>query len=146
MNTEKKITDQTKFYLIVFLIVLGAVIVGALAIFLLRPQAPPSPHGGNGIMIGPHGEGQPITKPETQGPLKTYSYNFSSTNAVHNAQMRYGLNLRVVKYLWDFGDGETSAESNTTHQYKEPGTYTVKLTVTLEDGNTDTETTTITVK
>lgn len=144
MITEKKITGQTSFYLFMFLVILSAVIVGALAVFLLRPQSPPSPHGGNGIMIGPHGE-TPITE-QTQTPSKTYSYNFSSTNAAHNAQMRYGLNLRVVKYLWDFGDGETSTESNTTHQYKAHGTYTVKLTVTLEDGNTDSETTTITVK
>lgn len=32
--------------------------------------------------------------------------------------------------LWDFGDGETSTENDTMwHIYKQPGTYTVKLTV-----------------
>lgn len=138
--------SQTKFYLIVFLIILGAVIIGVLAVFLLRPQSPSSPHGGNGIMIGPHGEAPLIEQSQTQTPSKTYSYNFSSTDVVHNAQMRYGLNLRAVKYLWDFGDGQTSAERNTTHEYQAPGTYTVKLTVTLEDGNTYNETTTITIK
>ncbi len=31
---------------------------------------------------------------------------------------------------WDFGDGETSTEDDTMwHMYKQPGTYTVKLTV-----------------
>lgn len=137
--------SQTKFYLIVFLIILGAVVIGILAVFLLRPQAPLSPHGGNGIMIGPHGE-TPLAEPQTQTPSKTYTYNFSSTNVVHNAQMRYGLNLRAVKYLWDFGDGQTSTERNPAHEYQAPGTYTVELTVTLEDGNDYSETTIITVK
>lgn len=137
--------SQTKFYLIIFLIILGAVTVGTLAVFLLRPQSPPSPHGGNGIMIGPHGE-TPLTEPQTQAPSKTYSYKFSSMDVVHNAQMRYGLNLRAVQYLWDFGDGKTSTERNPIHEYQSPGTYTVKLTVTLEDNNTYSETTTVTVK
>lgn len=33
-------------------------------------------------------------------------------------------------YLWDFGDGNTSALSNPTHTYAAPGNYTVNLTVT----------------
>lgn len=32
-------------------------------------------------------------------------------------------------WLWNFGDGNTSEEQNPTHQYEEPGTYTVSLTV-----------------
>ena len=33
-------------------------------------------------------------------------------------------------YLWDFGDGKTSSEMVPAfHEYKEPGTYTVSLTV-----------------
>ncbi|HKL02448.1 MAG TPA: T9SS-dependent M36 family metallopeptidase, partial [Cryomorphaceae bacterium] len=42
-------------------------------------------------------------------------------------------------WLWDFGDGNTSEESNPVHQYAEPGTYTVSLTVTNTLGE-DTET------
>jgi hypothetical protein len=33
-------------------------------------------------------------------------------------------------YIWDFGDGSTSSEKNPTHIYEQPGTYTVKFTVT----------------
>ena len=42
----------------------------------------------------------------------------------------------IVKYDWDFGDGNTAvgAESTTTHTYKASGKYDVKLTVTDEDG------------
>jgi len=34
-------------------------------------------------------------------------------------------------WLWDFGDGTTSAEKNPVHTYTAPGYYTVSLTVSL---------------
>ncbi len=42
-------------------------------------------------------------------------------------------------YEWDFGDGDTSTGENPTHSYKADGIYTVSLTVTDDQGNTDTE-------
>lgn len=42
----------------------------------------------------------------------------------------------IITWLWDFGDGTTSTEQNPTHLYLSPGEYTVKLTVTDDDGNT----------
>ncbi|MCD4650506.1 MAG: PKD domain-containing protein, partial [Candidatus Cloacimonetes bacterium] len=33
-------------------------------------------------------------------------------------------------YLWDFGDGDTSIQSNPTHDYDGPGVYTVALQCT----------------
>jgi len=40
----------------------------------------------------------------------------------------------IKSWLWDFGDGQTSAQGGTvSHNYAEPGNYTVKLTV--EDGS-----------
>jgi len=41
---------------------------------------------------------------------------------------------------WDFGDGKTSTESNPTHVYAKPGSYTISLKVTDDRGNTVTET------
>lgn len=35
----------------------------------------------------------------------------------------------IVKYFWDFGDGNTSAEKNPIHTYYQEGTYTVELNV-----------------
>lgn len=46
----------------------------------------------------------------------------------------------IAAYLWDFGDGKTATGSTTTHTYDDDGTYTVRLTVTDDDGSTGTTT------
>jgi gliding motility-associated-like protein len=43
----------------------------------------------------------------------------------------------VAGYLWDFGDGFTSAAANPSHTYPVQGNYTVKLFITTNDGCTD---------
>ncbi len=45
---------------------------------------------------------------------------------------------QIQSRSWDFGDGNSSAEKNPEHQYAAEGRYTVKLTVTDNDGLTDT--------
>jgi len=47
---------------------------------------------------------------------------------------------RITGWRWDFGDGAASTENYTTHEYANPGTYTVTLTVTFADGTTQTQT------
>lgn len=44
----------------------------------------------------------------------------------------------IVSYAWDFGDGNTALGAVNTHVYSTPGTYTVVLTVTDNDGAIDT--------
>ncbi|MCK9559262.1 MAG: S8 family serine peptidase [Candidatus Marinimicrobia bacterium] len=46
----------------------------------------------------------------------------------------------IVEWLWDFGDGETSADQNPVHIYKAVNTYTVILTV-KDNGNASAATT-----
>ncbi|MEM6263691.1 MAG: PKD domain-containing protein [Bacteroidota bacterium] len=41
---------------------------------------------------------------------------------------------QIASYLWDFGDGNVSTRSRATHVYRNPGVYTVRLTVTTSDG------------
>ncbi len=42
----------------------------------------------------------------------------------------------IASYAWDFGDGSTASGAKATHAYKEPGFYTVRLTVTDDKGAT----------
>jgi PKD repeat protein len=51
----------------------------------------------------------------------------------------------IVAYAWDFGDGGVSSEANPLYTYDTAGTYQATLTVTDDDGATDSDTITITV-
>ena len=43
----------------------------------------------------------------------------------------------VASHSWDFGDGATSTAQNPSHDYGDEGTYSVTLTVTDNDGTSD---------
>ena len=51
----------------------------------------------------------------------------------------------IASYAWDFGDGATATGTSPTHAYDTAGTYTVELTVTDDDGATDTATAQVSV-
>ncbi|MFW6121553.1 MAG: PKD domain-containing protein, partial [Petrotogales bacterium] len=48
----------------------------------------------------------------------------------------------IVNYTWDFGDDTNGYGINPTHTYEEAGEYTVILTVTDDEGETDNDETT----
>ena len=62
-----------------------------------------------------------------------------------NASASYDPDGTIVGYAWDFGDGISDTGEITTHTYAAADTYTVTLTVTDDDGLTDTATKDVTV-
>ncbi len=51
----------------------------------------------------------------------------------------------IVAYDWDFGDGENASGPSVNHTYQNAGNFTATLTVTDNDGASDTDTVAITV-
>jgi DNA-binding transcriptional ArsR family regulator len=49
----------------------------------------------------------------------------------------------LMDYAWEFGDGNTADGETLAHTYEENGDYTVALTVTDDEGGTNTETITV---
>ena len=40
----------------------------------------------------------------------------------------------IISWLWSFGDGDSSAQQDPSHQYAEDGIYQINLTVWDDDG------------
>ena len=63
-----------------------------------------------------------------------------------NGSRSYDRDGTIVSWHWSFGDGTTANGSVVTHAYVTAGTYTVLLTVTDDDGATDTFSTVARIK
>ncbi|MGD9130749.1 MAG: PKD domain-containing protein [Candidatus Bathyarchaeota archaeon] len=63
-----------------------------------------------------------------------------------NASRSYDPDGYIVDYSWDFGDGKTATGVTASHSYPASGAYTVTLTVTDNDGATDSISVTKTVR
>jgi tetratricopeptide (TPR) repeat protein len=61
------------------------------------------------------------------GEAKMVAVRFESRSSV-------SLGTLVDRYEWDFGDGQTAADSQPVHVYLAPGTYTVTLAITTTAG------------
>ena len=57
----------------------------------------------------------------------------------------YDLDGNIVNYTWDLDDNTVTYGKKVNHIYNTPGLYTIKLTVTDDDGLSDTDTTTVNI-
>ncbi len=64
-------------------------------------------------------------------------YAEPDTVAVNQEIMFYNNTTNAAHYIWDFGDGTFSGETDPIHKYNAPGTYSVKLTAYSSNGCTD---------
>ncbi len=81
---------------------------------------------GRQLYIGPVVKADFSASPTTGSAPLSVSFTSQSTPAGE-----------ITSYLWEFGDGGTSAIANPVHTYTTSGNYTVKLTVT-RNGEADT--------
>ena len=113
--------------------VLGIVGIILLAIFVVTTQYQISD-------LGKKDDGLPLfAKIFTDKSSGTVPFNVNFTSLVTNYEGE-------IKYLWDFGDGETSNEINPRHIYEENGSYHCSLTFSDSTGTEVTDSIIILVK
>jgi gliding motility-associated-like protein len=99
----------------------GSTCVATLAQFL-KIYAPPKAVA-NLPFVAPFGATQCYKR---GGVLNHFQFSESSIPGSSGAT--------VVKYIWNFGDGDTSTLQNPTHTYQAPGTYDITLRVIDTNG------------
>jgi PKD repeat protein len=76
-----------------------------------------------------------------QPPTADFTYSPTSPSDMDTIQFTdtsVDVDGTIESWIWDFGDEiGTSTDQNPTYQYTDDGTYTVTLTVTDDDGDTD---------
>ncbi len=82
-----------------------------------------------------------------QAPTADFSATATGTSVVFNGTGSTDTDGVIVSYAWSFGDGQTGTGATTTHAYPaEDGTYQVTLTVTDNNGATDSVTKSVSVE
>jgi len=79
-----------------------------------------------------------------QGPTASFTYDTTDLTADYTDTSTDG-DGTVTSWSWDFGDGNSSTAQSPSHTYATEGTYSVSLTITDDDGATDSASQSVTV-
>lgn len=88
------------------------------------------------------------TKTPNDSPTAAFTYspaNPTVNDLVSFTDLSNDSDGSIVSWMWDFGDSSTSSIQNPTHQYQTNGPKLVTLTVTDDDGASNTTSVTITM-
>jgi PKD repeat protein len=93
-----------------------------------------------------------LVQPGSIGASPTAAFTFIPSAPAAFTPVRFdgststaGLGAFITGYLWDFGDGDSATGVAPTHQYEEAGTFSVRLTVTDNNGRTGSTSQVVTV-
>ncbi|MFC1966381.1 PKD domain-containing protein [Chloroflexota bacterium] len=78
-------------------------------------------------------------------PVASFTYDCLDLTCDFDGSGSYDPDGDVAKWEWEFGDGSIDSGVIVSHAYQEAGTYSVTLTVTDNEGATDTDTQEVTV-
>jgi PKD repeat protein len=98
------------------------------------------PASGPAVSITPV-EPVPAPAPDPNSPIPVATFSTTPTSGLAaltvavDASGSSDSDGNIVEYRWDFGDGNTALAQATTHIYSQPGSYTIRLVVTDNDGN-----------
>lgn len=82
--------------------------------------------------------------PGNRAPTANFSYQANDLNVTFSDSSTD--DKAVTSYAWNFGDNTNSTQQNPSHSYIADGSYTVSLTVSDVEGETNTKSTSISVK
>ncbi|RPE78765.1 MULTISPECIES: PKD domain-containing protein [unclassified Frondihabitans] len=87
-----------------------------------------------------------VTAPRVNAaPTASFTSTTTDLSAAFDASASSDFDGSVASSAWDFGDGQTGTGKTVTHAYTQAGTYSVKLTVTDNEGLSSTSTSSVTV-
>ncbi len=86
-----------------------------------------------------------VTAPPNLKPTAAFTSTSSALAASFNASTSTDQDGTIASYAWSFGDNTSGSGVSPNHTYGQAGTYAVQLTVTDDDGATDSVTRQVTV-
>ena len=82
----------------------------------------------------------PSPTPAIPPPAAVFFLDTTSGNVPLTVRFTNQSTGNITGFLWDFGDGTTSADQHPVHTYSAPGTYVVRLTATGPGGQSTAQT------